>query len=167
MRPGVLLMVFAVGMATAAAQEMMPPVAAPPLEHPLTTAPERFDFGDFSSQALTTQAWQALKAKDDAAVAVYTGTCVDLYEEEAVRQQAGLRGLAPADRAFEFWALNDVATSLFIRGESLRLQGRFEDARAALTRIVQEFPSAQCWDPRGWFWSVAFAAQIRLQHVLP
>ena len=121
-----------------------------------------YEFGDFTSQTLTAKAWEALKLGDHAAVAVYTKTCIELYEAEANVQQASLRDFAPEARVFEFWALNDVATCYFILGESLRFQKRYPEAVVAFERVIRHFGFAQCWDPRGWFWKVAEGARVRL-----
>ena len=123
----------------------------------------RYDAGDSSSQTLTTKAWEALKRGDRDGVAFYTALCIDLYEPEALRQQASLRRPAPQSDVFHYWALNDVAVCYFILGESLRLSRQPEQARPLFERIVSQFSFAQCWDPRGWFWSVADGADVRLK----
>jgi len=122
----------------------------------------RYSLGDLTSQTLTVKAWKALEARDHAAVAYYAKWCVNLYAEEAKSQQASLKAFAPTERVHEYAALNDVGTSLFILGESLRVQKRPSEAAVAFRRVIREFGFAQCWDPRGWFWNVADAAAIRM-----
>ena len=63
------------------------------------------------------------------------------------------------DKIFNFWALNDVGTALYIKGEALRKAGKNKEAREAYKKLVDEFFYAQCWDPKGWFWKPAEAAQ--------
>ena len=92
--------------------------------------------------------------------------CVYLYEAKALEQQAALTGFAPKEKAFDNWALNDVATSSFIFGESLMAQKRFAEAKQAFERVVNDFGYAQCWDPKGWFWKVAVGARGRLNKIL-
>ncbi|MBI2104268.1 MAG: tetratricopeptide repeat protein [Candidatus Omnitrophica bacterium] len=132
----------------------------------LNTLGTSYDFGDYTSQTLTTKAWEALDAKDHKGVELYTRKCIELYEEEAKKQQASLTAFAPKEKAFDNWALNDVATCYFILGESLMVQKRFGEAKEAFERVVSDFGYAQCWDPKGWFWKVAVGARGRLNKIL-
>jgi len=132
----------------------------------LSTIGTPYDFGDYTSQTLTTKAWEALGQNDHRGVELYTKKCLELYEEEAKQQQASLKEFAPKDKAFDAWALNDVATCYFILGESLLAQKRYAEAKAAFERVVDDFSYAQCWDPKGWFWKVAVAARGRLNKIL-
>ncbi len=132
----------------------------------LTTMGTSYDFGDYTSQTLTTKAWEALGANDHKGVELYTKKCIELYEEEAKKQQASLTAFAPKEKAFDNWALNDVATCHFILGESLMAQKRFGEAKEAFERVVNDFGFAQCWDPKGWFWKVAVGARGRLNKIL-
>ena len=70
---------------------------------------------------------------------------------------------ASKEKAFEPWALNDVAVSYFLLGEAYAAQKKFREARAAYQKIVDNFGYAQCWDPKGWFWKVAVAAKGRFR----
>jgi tetratricopeptide (TPR) repeat protein len=132
----------------------------------LNTLGTAYDFGDYTSETLTVKAWGALDKSDHKGVELYTKKCIELYEEEAKKQQASLTEFAPKDKAFNYWALNDVATCYFILGESLMAQGRYQDAKAAFERIVNDLSFAQCWDPKGWFWKVAVGARGRLNKIL-
>jgi tetratricopeptide (TPR) repeat protein len=132
----------------------------------LSTMGTAYDFGDYTSQTLTTKAWEALAKNDHKGVELYTKKCAELYEEEAKKQQSSLTEFAPKDKAFNYWALNDVATSYFILGESLMAQQRFQEAKGAFDRVVNDFSFAQCWDPKGWFWKVAVGARGRLNKIL-
>ncbi len=132
----------------------------------LQTIGTPYDFGDYTSETLTTKAWQALDAKDYKGVDIYTKKCIELYEAEAKKQQASLTEFAPKEKAFNYWALNDVTTCYFILGESLLSQKRYPEAKAAFDRVVNDFGFAQCWDPKGWFWKVAVGARGRLNKIL-
>lgn len=132
----------------------------------LSTIGTPYDFGDYTSQTLTTKAWEVLGKNDHRGVELYTKKCIEFYEEEARLQQMKLTDFAPKEKAFDYWALNDVATCYFILGESLMAQKRFPEAKAAFERIVKDFSYAQCWDPKGWFWKVAVAARGRLNKIL-
>ena len=126
----------------------------------------RSDFGDYTSQTLTVKAWEALGKNDTRGVELYTKKWIELYEAEAKKQQASLTEFAPKDKAFNYWALNDVATCYFILGDSLLTQKRYPEAKAALERVVNDFGYAQCWDPKGWFWKVAVASRGRLNKII-
>jgi len=132
----------------------------------LSTIGTAYDFGDYTSETLTTKAWKALEANDHKGVELYTKKCVELYEADAKKQQASLMEFAPNEKAFNYWALNDVATCYFILGESLMAQKRFPEAKAAFDRVVNDFGFAQCWDPKGWFWKVAQGARGRINKIL-
>ena len=66
------------------------------------------------------------------------------------------------EQVFNYWALNDVGTSLFIKGEALKNAGKAKAAKAAYKQLIDEYYYAQCWDPQGWFWKPAEAAQEAL-----
>lgn len=118
---------------------------------------------DFSSQALTTKAWDSLGAGELATALEATAKCRELYAAEAERQQAGLEDFLPADKGHDAWALNDVGTCLFIEGQVHEKAGRVAEARAAYQKLVDAFGFAQCWDQKGWFWKPAQAAADRLE----
>ena len=128
----------------------------------LATIGTSYNFGDYTSQTLTTSAWEALNSNDHKGVELYTKKCIELYEPEARKQQAGLTDYLSKDKAFDAWALNDVATCYFILGDSLMAQKRYKEAKAAFERVVDDFNFAQCWDPKGWFWKVSTAARGRI-----
>ena len=121
------------------------------------------DFGDYSSETLTTKAWEALEAKNYALVEAYTGKCVEMYAAKAKEMQAGLTALAPAETASSMWALNDVGTCLYIRGQAFEAQGKNKEAIKAYQRLVDDLSYAQTWDIKGWFWPPADAAKQRVK----
>ena len=77
------------------------------------------DYGDSASVTLTVKAWGALGEGKYADAVMYTEKCSELYEDEARKMQASLTAKAPKDKVHDYWALNDVGTSYFIRGEAL------------------------------------------------
>jgi tetratricopeptide (TPR) repeat protein len=131
---------------------------------PVASAPA-YNFGDHKSSTLTGKGWQALADKNLDAVLAYTNKCVDLYGAEAVKMQTSLKAY-PADndaQIFSFWALNDVATSLYIQGEAYRQAKQMDKAKAAFDRIVKEFTFGQAFDPANkTFWKPADAAKDKL-----
>ncbi|MEM9386488.1 MAG: beta-glucanase precursor [Pseudomonadota bacterium] len=124
---------------------------------------ELVDYGDYSSETLTTNAWVALTAGNYAHAIEYTSKCADLYEEKAREMQGSLTAKAHIDKVFDYWALNDVGTSYFIMGEALTKLGRRTEAVAAFKVVRDELYYAQTWDPKGWFWSPAEAAYARVE----
>ena len=123
------------------------------------------DFGDYSSSFLTTQAWKALEKEDIAAVTAYTDKVVELYKDKAKEMQTQLKEfpIGEKEQIFSFWALNDVGTSLYIKAEALRRNGKNDQARETFEQLVAEYYFAQCFDP-SWdgFWKPAEAAQQAL-----
>ena len=112
-----------------------------------------------SSSALTQQAWAALEQRRYDLVLAAADECLRRFGSRAARQQALLSDFAPKEAALKYWALNDVATCLFIKGTALKEQKKKGDAKNVFRGIIEQFPYAQCWDPRGWFWKVAQAAR--------
>lgn len=130
----------------------------------LTKGAWAYNFGDFRSETLVKKAWEALSAEDTEAVLAYTNKCLELYEEKAKEMQANLDGYVegPKEKVFEQWALNDVATSLFIQGEAYRRSGKQDAAIAAFKKLVDEVSYGQTWDTNGWFWKPAAAAKEKM-----
>ncbi len=124
--------------------------------------PPVLDFGDYTSQTLTTNAWIALTDGNYAHAIKYTEKCAELYEDKAREMQASLDALAHIEKVHDYWALNDVGTSYFIRGEALIKLGRKAEAIVAYKVVRDELFYAQAWDPKGWFWSPAEAAYPKL-----
>ena len=125
------------------------------------------DFGDYTSAFLTTQAWKALGSDDPDAVMAYTDKVLELYEEKAMSMQKSMTEYAweSKDEIFAKWALNDVGTSLFIKGEAYKKIGEYKKAKKAYQELVDSYFYAQCWDPNGWFWKPAEAAQQSLDEL--
>src|SRR3989338_7573082 len=81
-----------------------------------------YNFGDYRSVTLATKAWEALEQGDIEAVLAYTNKCIELYGEQARKMQDELDDYPTGDnqKIFSYWALNDVATCLFIQAEAYR-----------------------------------------------
>jgi len=125
------------------------------------------DFGDYSSAFLTTQAWKALGAEDSPSVAAYVDKVLELYEDKAKDMQATMTEYEweSKEDIFSKWALNDVGTAFFIKGESFKKAGERKKAKQAYKKLVDNYYYAQCWDPNGWFWKPAEAAQQSLDEL--
>jgi tetratricopeptide (TPR) repeat protein len=138
---------------------------AQPAPQASTPAVPAYNFGDFKSSTLATKAWQALADKNVDAVVVYTNKCLELYAVEAAKMQAGLTEYPSGEpqKVFSFWALNDVATSLYIQGEAYRQAKQADKAKASFERVVKEFSFGQAYDPANKaFWKPADAANDKL-----
>jgi tetratricopeptide (TPR) repeat protein len=118
------------------------------------------------SYILLGKAWAAKEAADDATVMVYTGKIIEVYTPQAISMQKSLtEPLPPADKekVFSMWALNDVGTAYFLKGQSLEKMGKPKEAVEAYKFLTENLPFAQCWDTKGWFWKPASAAAERIQ----
>jgi tetratricopeptide (TPR) repeat protein len=122
------------------------------------------DFGNMSSSDIVKGAWSASNAKDIEAVKAYVAKITQLYGEQAKSMQADMKEYAweSKEKIFSFWALNDVGTAYFILGETYRQLGKKADAVAAFKKLINDYGYAQCWDPQGWFWKPAEAAEQKL-----
>ncbi|MFH0879804.1 MAG: beta-glucanase precursor, partial [Lentisphaerota bacterium] len=87
----------------------------------------------------------------------------ELYSKSAMTMQNSLNGFAPKGQESDYWALNDVATCLFIRGKALQRQGKNKEAGLAYREILEKYSYAQCWDLKGYFWRIAEEAHRNLQ----
>jgi hypothetical protein len=90
-----------------------------------------------------------------------------MYNDQAKKMQSSLTEYPweTKEKIFSYWALNDVGTSLFIQAEALKRQGKGEEAKPIFEKLVNEYYYAQCWDPKGWFWKPAEAAQQALDEL--
>jgi tetratricopeptide (TPR) repeat protein len=122
------------------------------------------DFGDYTSSTLTTKAWQALGENNLDAVIAYTDKCIELYQDKAKEMQLSLREYPweSNEKIFGYWALNDVGTCLFIRGEAYRKAEKTKEAKQAYKKLIDEYYFSQCWDTNGWFWKPAEAAEQKM-----
>jgi tetratricopeptide (TPR) repeat protein len=133
-----------------------------------STATPSYNFGDYKSSTLAGKAWQALADKNVEAVVVYTNKCLELYAAEAVKMQAGLQAYPAGDpqQVFSFWALNDVATCLYIQGEAYRQAKQNDKAKPVFERIIKEFSYGQTYDPGNKaFWKPADAAKDKISMI--
>lgn len=128
------------------------------------------ELGDMSSAFLTTQAWKALDKNDYKAVKIYTDKVIELYSDKALEMQKQLTEFptGDADAIHEnYWALNDVGTSLFIQGKAFMAQEQNDEARGAFEKLIKDFSYSQCWDPNygGFFWKPSEAAGEELERM--
>ena len=127
---------------------------------------KKLDFGDASSETLTTKAWKALEAKKYKETIVFTKKCIELYEKDAKAMQAELKEPVDAsdkDAVSSKWALNDVGTCYFVMGQTFEKMGDKKKAIEAYKQIGKKVAFAQCWDEKGWFWKPIDAAKKQIK----
>jgi len=113
-----------------------------------------------SSGDLIVKSWEVHGKKDIEATFKYTQQLIDLYKEQADKEQASLKAMPKNKNEIEVvQSLNDVATAYFIQAESYMNQGKREEAIKTFKIILEKYYFGQAWDPRGWFWSIAKASQ--------
>lgn len=134
------------------------PFSPPPGTNVVFLQPSKPSSGP-SSSLMMIQAWRAYEKKDYERVFVAVEACVRLFAARAAKQQALLDDFPERGQAPNYAALNDVATCLFIKGKSLREMRCPAEAKEVFREVIRNYRYAQCWDPKGWFWKVAVAAQ--------
>jgi tetratricopeptide (TPR) repeat protein len=123
---------------------------------------------------LTKAAWDAFNdGKYDQAISK-ADECLKKFEGQAILEQEKLekdKAPQPAEGSASKEAtetihkrglLNDVATCLFIKGESYEEQQKYLEGKAAYEKAAK-LTYARTWDPKGWFWSPAKASEGRLK----
>ncbi|MFH1577722.1 MAG: glycoside hydrolase family 2 TIM barrel-domain containing protein, partial [Candidatus Omnitrophota bacterium] len=118
-----------------------------------------------SSGELVVKAWEFHGKNDIENTFKVTQECIDLFEQEAKRQQASLNKLPMGTDIDSYRILNDVVTCYFIQGESYMRQEKSEEAVRTFNIIIQQYPFAQAWDPRGWYWQIAKASQESIDKI--
>jgi beta-glucuronidase len=119
-----------------------------------------------ASGDLTTKAWISHGKKDIEATFKYTQECIDLYKQQADKEQASLTSLPKNKKEIEaVQALNDVTTCYFIQAESLMRQQKTDEAKKIFKLIMDKYSYGQAWDPRGWFWSIRLAAEQSIKKI--
>jgi len=124
-----------------------------------------YDLGDSSSDTLTVKAWEALSKKDERGVLLYTGRCIELYSEQAKTQGAGLTNYPSQNNMEMFKQMNDLGACYFIRGEFFKYKKDWQKSTEAYQTLIDEYPFAQYWDPRGWYWKPAEIAKDEIRKI--
>jgi len=125
------------------------------------------------NEQLRDDSWAALNTKDWPTAIARASKCVDQFGAQAEREQQKLTAdhiplpptgkVSPEERD-GIWArgvLNDVAACYFIKGQAAQELYRCGEAKAAY-QAAAGLPHARVWDPAGFFWSPAEAAEARL-----
>ncbi len=124
-----------------------------------------YDFGDESLKTLTIKSWEALNDKDENAVLVFTQRCIELYADEAKKQSAKLSDYPDGANIDSYQQLNYIGACYFIRGEFFKYIKDWPKAIQAYQVLVENFPFAQYWDPRGWYYKPAEIAKEEIRKI--
>jgi beta-glucuronidase len=135
------------------------------LVHLCTCARCEDNDASLSPKDMVVRAWEAWGAKDYEKTFYWTSKCIELYSEEAKKEQTSLTGFPSTEAIEQYEALNAVGTSFFIQGETYLSQGKVEEAKEAFNTAIQNYSYAQNWDPRGWFWSVKDKSLASLEKI--
>ena len=122
-------------------------------------------------------AWEALAAGKSEAAITNANVWINGFHVQATQLQQKLQsenadlptGAVSDDiksKILENGVLNNVAACYFIKGEAFSKMGRTEDARKAYAE-AKKLTFARVWDPQGWFWSPADAANDKLEALKP
>ena len=109
--------------------------------------------------------WALKGQKDYEEIYRVCDECIDVFSAEADSLAATLTALPPKDEKGNYAVMNDVAVCYFIKGEALRDSGRTDDAIETFQVIVDKYPYAQAFDPRGWYWTIKDKAQIAIKQL--
>jgi len=115
-------------------------------------------FSQDSSECVK-KGWSLRGAKKYSQVYELVEDCIDKFSQEADTLSKSLRDFPAEAKITSYQAMNDIAECYFIKAESLRDQGKLEEAAETFQIIVDKYPFAQSFDPRGWFWKIAEAAK--------
>jgi beta-glucuronidase len=119
-----------------------------------------------NSGELITKSWEAHGRNDIEATFKYTQQLIELYSLKADKEQASLKALPKSqDEINAVSALNDVATAYFIQAESYMRQQETKKAKETFKLIIDQYPFAQAWDQRGWYWIPAEAAAQSIKKI--
>ena len=136
---------------------------------PLTTTHEsevsKYDFSDSSHWNLTVSAWEHMAGKDFEGTFAYAEKCLELYEAQAKEMAKSMRTFVGFGHEDDYALVNDVATSHYIMGEAYMKMGDPNNALKEFSLVIQEYPYAQCWDPKGWFWKVAEVSKKNIDKI--
>lgn len=115
------------------------------------------------SSKYVSEAWAELGQRNFDKVMEITDKCIENYSEKANKQASQLNAFPEEGKEDKYQAMNDVATCYFIRGEAYMRQEQKEKSKEVFSMIIEKYPYAQAWDPRGWFWSLKEKSEITLK----
>lgn len=88
------------------------------------------------------------------------------FSSEADRLAGTLTAFPPQQEESAYKIMNDVAICYFIKGETLRDEGSFDEAVKIFEEGIKKYPYAQAFDPsRGTFWSIKETSQTVINEI--
>ncbi|MCM8819562.1 MAG: hypothetical protein NC925_02080 [Candidatus Omnitrophica bacterium] len=121
---------------------------------------------NISAEELINKAWGAHGRGDIEETFKYTNKIIELYKDKADKEQKELKAMPTKKNEIQAVSnLNNVATAYFIQAESYRSEGKLEEAKKIFELIIDKYPFAQAYDPRGWFWSISEKAKAALKQL--
>ncbi|MCF7895240.1 MAG: hypothetical protein K9L69_03815 [Candidatus Omnitrophica bacterium] len=118
------------------------------------------------SGELVNKGWSALGKRDFEKVREVTDDCIQKYQEKAKEQASRLNSFPAKGEEDQYKTMNDVATCYFIKAESYMREDKKEKAVEVFQEVVQFYPYAQSFDPRGWYWSIKEKAQKSINKLI-
>lgn len=106
--------------------------------------------------------WEASSRKDLEAIDELVNACLNLYDEEAKKLQSQLSAFPERSVVKTYQVLNDVGTCLFVQAEAYMNTGKTQKSIDLFENLIEYYPWAQAWDPRGWHWSVKEKSQASI-----
>ncbi|MDD4955608.1 MAG: tetratricopeptide repeat protein, partial [Candidatus Omnitrophica bacterium] len=88
------------------------------------------------------------------------------FSPEADRLASTLSAFPPQQEETAYKIMDDVAICYFIKGETFRDEGNFEEALKTFEAVIKKYPYAQAFDPsRGTFWSIKETSQTVVNEI--
>jgi hypothetical protein len=134
-----------------------------------------------AQQACLKKAWYEYNKKNYSEAITAADDCIDDFGPKATKEQSQLttqnvknpptgavQSGADKQQIFERWAVNDVSTAYFVKGRSAEYLYKKQKLPKYKVTAEEAYRGAiklsygRCYDPQGWFWSPAEAAQERL-----
>lgn len=108
------------------------------------------------------RAWSLLGKGDFDEVFKLTNESIHKYTESADKLARNLKEIPHKGEESNYEIMNNVATCYFIKAEALEDVGKIEEAITILKEVIQKYPYAQSFDPRGWYWSIKEKAEVTI-----
>lgn len=107
--------------------------------------------------------WSELGKRNFKEVYKITDACIEKYSLAADNLAKGLNNFPQKSEMEKYSLMNDVATCYFIKAEAFMREGKTLKAKRTFREVIEKYPYAQSFDPRGWYWSIKEKSQISLK----
>ncbi|MBD3263783.1 MAG: hypothetical protein GF375_01620, partial [Candidatus Omnitrophica bacterium] len=106
--------------------------------------------------------WSLLGKGEFEEVYRLTDECIEKFSQKADILASGLESFPSKGEEDNYAPMNNVATCYFIKGETLIKEGKTDEAKKVFETVIEKYPYAQSFDPRGWYWSIKEKAEMTL-----